>query len=54
MRFKPAYTKRILKYWLDGKEHSDYHIVVVIYSNSIVFIKVREENSNYSKTQKQE
>ena len=54
MRFKPVYTKRILKYWLDGKEHSDYHIVVVIYSNSIVFIKVREENSNYSKMQKQE
>ena len=54
MRSKLAYTKRILEYWLDGKEHSDYHIVVVIYSNSIVFIKVREENSNYSKTQKQE
>ena len=45
MRSKPTYTKRILEYWLDGKEHSDYHIVVAIYSNSIVFIKAREENS---------
>ena len=52
MRSKPAYTKRILEYWLDSKEHSDYHIVVAIYSNSIVSIKAREENSNYSKTKK--
>ena len=42
MRSKLAYTKRILEYWLDGKEHSDYHIVDAIYSNSTVSIKVKK------------